>query len=549
MQFRTSARLLIALSASLLVAAPANAQTNPGSLERTVPKFEITPPETRPSVASPALPSQAAARIEQTFVLSAVHIEGATVFPSDELAKSFEPYLASLVGQAELEKIAAHITEKYRQAGFLLSYAVVPQQSVRSGIVRIRVVEGFISKVRLAGDKRAATAVSRILERLPKDRPLHSETLERVIGLARLVPGVIVKDVQISRLAPDPARHQLTIAIGAARYGALAYTDNRGTIENARIRGYTSFNLASLAIPGDQLQIDLFTIPYSKFRYAYGQVKGSIPLNSDGLRVSGSASYGDQAHGLAGTDQDGFSRQLTGELSYPFDTSRSFSLIGHAGLTDWKSEDKRSGLIVLRDRLQVARARLEFTKVSTIRLDGMIGISRGVDFGSATEKGDPLASRPFGSSKFTKFNAALQLTARLSDRARVRLETSAQYSTRPLLALEEYALGGSRIGRAFDFNELTGDHGAGAMLEISYRLREPKHGPKAVEIFTFVDGGGAFRHRSSAGLPKSQWLADVGAGARFAAFGFRWSGELGVPIARTGADRDVRAFFSVIKIF
>lgn len=507
------------------------------------------PPEKQPSVAPPALPSQAGARIEQTFVLSAVNIDGATVFPSDELAKIFEPYLATRVGQAELEKIAGQITEKYRQAGFLLSYAVLPQQSVRTGIVRIRVVEGFVSKVRLVGDRRAAKAVRNILERLPKDRPLHSETLERMIGLARVVPGVIVKDVQISRLATDPARHQLIIAISAARYGALAYTDNRGTIENARMRGYSSFNLASLAIPGDQLQIDLFTIPYRKFRYVYGQVKGSIPVNSDGLRVSGSASYGDQAHGLAGSNQDGFSRQLTGELSYPFETSRSFSLLGHAGLTDWKSEEKRSGLIVQRDRLQVARARLEFSKVSSIRLDGMIGISRGLNFGSATEKGDPLASRPFGSSKFTKLNAAVQLTARLSDRARIRLDTSAQYSTKPLLALEEYALGGSRIGRAFDFNELTGDHGAGAMLEFSYRLREPKHGPKAVEIFAFADGGGAFRHRSSPGLPKNQWLADVGSGVRFAAFGFRWSGELGVPIARTGADRDIRAFFSITKIF
>lgn len=549
MRVRTIASLLSALTASLLVAAPANAQTDPGSLERTVPQFETRPTEKQPPVTTPTLPLQTGARIEQTFVLSAVNIEGATAFSSDELAKSFEPYLASHVGQAELEKITSQITEKYRQAGFLLSYAVLPPQSVRSGIVRIKVVEGYVSNVRLAGDKRAATAVRGIFERLTKDRPLRSETLERMIGLGRDVPGVVIKDVQISRSAQDPARHQLIIAIGGARYGALAYTDNRGTIEDARVRGYSSFSLASLAIPGDQLQIDLFTIPYRKFRYFYGQVKGSVPLNADGLRITASASYGDQFQNLPGPDQDGFSRQLIGELSYPLEKSRSFSLVGHVGLMDWKSEEKRSGLTVQRDRMQVARASLEFSRVSTIRLNGTIGISRGFDLGSATDKGDPLASRPFASSKFTKLNAALQLIAPLSDRARVRLDTSAQYSTNPLLALEEFALGGSRIGRAFDFNEVTGDHGVGAMLEFGYRLRETKHGPKAVEVFAFVGGGGAFRHRSLPGLPKNQWLADVGSGARFSAFGFRWSGEIGVPLARTGANRDVRAFFAVTKIF
>ena len=112
-----------------------------------------------------------------------------------------------------------------------------------------------------------------------------------------------------------------------------------------------------------------------------------------------------------------------------------------------------------------------------------------------------------------------------------------------------FALGGSRIGRAFDFNEVTGDHGVGAMVEISNRLGDIKRGPQALEIFTFVDGGGAFRKKKSPGLPKEQWLASAGAGARFSALGFTWSGELGVPIARSHADRNVRAFFSVAKSF
>ena len=183
------------------------------------------------------------------------------------------------------------------------------------------------------------------------------------------------------------------------------------------------------------------------------------------------------------------------------------------------------------------------------RIDGRIGFSRGLDLGSGTEAGDPLASRPNAGAKFTKFNAELQAAAALSQRVVLRLNAAAQYSTKPLLTSEEFALGGSRIGRAFDFNDVTGDHGAGAMLELGYRLGDTKVGPKGLEVFTFVDGGGAFREQRSPGLPKEQWLADAGVGARFSAFGFSWSGEVGIPIARSHADRGVRAFFSAAKTF
>ena len=549
MQLHAFSRWLLALTALLGPSSAVYAQTAPGSIERTIPKFEVRPTEKQPrATASTPLP-EGGGQVAGRFILGAVNIEGATVFSSEQLAASFEPYLASQVGQAELEKIATDITERYRRAGYLLSYAVVPQQSVQSGIVRIKVVEGYIVEVRVKGDKRAAAAAIGIVEDIRAERPLRTSSLERALGLVRDIPGVIVNDTRIGRSPGDPSRHDLTITLGRNRVRALGYSDNRGTIEGARLRGYSSVSLPSLFIPGDQLQIDLFTIPSNSFRFLYGQAKASVPLGPDGLRFSMSGSYSDQFQRLNGPNQRGNSRLLVADLAYPFAESRAFSLIGHVSLGDWKSQTKRSGNFTQRDRLQVARAWLEFTRVSKSRIDGRIGVSQGLDFGSGTEKGDPLASRPNAGTKFTKFNAELQVAVQLSQRFTLRANTAAQYSTKALLAPEEFALGGSRIGRAFDFNEVTGDDGAGAMVELSYRLRDVKRGPKALEIFAFADGGGAFRKHDSLGLSKEQWIADAGAGVRFSALGFFWSGEFGAPIARSHADRDPRAFFSLTKSF
>jgi len=129
-------RALLALTA-VLAGSAAHAQTDTGSIERTIPKVEAAPVQARTKVATPSVPSESKAQFSGTFVLSAVNIEGASVFSSEQLARTFEPYLASQVGQAELDKIAANITQMYRRSGYLLSYAVVPEQSVSSGIVRI----------------------------------------------------------------------------------------------------------------------------------------------------------------------------------------------------------------------------------------------------------------------------------------------------------------------------------------------------------------------------------------------------------------------------
>ena len=541
--------MLLAVSVAFAAATGASAQSDPGSLERTIPKFEVQPIEKQSRVATPNVPPQAGARVAGTFVLGAVNIEGATVFSSEELAKSFEPFLASQVGQAELDKIAADITDRYRRAGYLLSYAMVPEQSVQSGIVRIRVVEGYVDRVRIEADARSAAAVRSIAKGLHEDRPLRTSTLERLLGLMRDVPGVIVSDTKLSRSPSDPARHQLTITLGRNRVRGLLYSDNHGTIDGARLRAYSSFNLSSLAVPGDQLQVDLFSIPSEDFRFFFGQAKGSIPLGSDGLRLAASASRASSFRELSGPDQYGKSRQLIADIAFPFAKSRALSIVGHASLGDWKSQEKIDGTVFQRDLLQVARAWIEFARVKKTRIDGRIGISRGLDLGPATEAGDPLASRPFGDAEFTKLNADVQVATALSGRVLMRIDTSAQVSTESLLAPEEFALGGSRIGRAFDFNEITGDHGVGAMLEIGYRLPDPKRGPKSVEVFGFVDGGGAFRKRASLGLPDEQWLAGAGAGMRFSALGMIWTGEIGFPIARSHANRDPRAFFSIAKAF
>lgn len=535
------------LAVPALAAAPAAAQSapEPAALERTIPQ-ELPQSHSAPAMHTPRKQSPAQFRAAKRFTLGAVNIQGANAISREDLSQYFEPLLAREIDGSKLAELAGRITQRYRQSGYLLSYASIPTQNVEAGMVRLVVTEGRIDRVTVDGAGAERASVEGIAEPLLQDAPLRDATLERVIGLIRDFPGLSVTDVELTRSDSDPGLYALKIRVAQNRVRAFSYVDNRGTESVARMRFYTSTSFSSLVVGGDELRLDLFTVPGRRFRYFYGQLTASIPIGQSGLRATFAASKGDNYFHQS-EQVDGDSTNIFSQLSYPLLRARRFTLIGKASLNDWRSSADEHGVRAQRDRLRVARLGVEFSTETRTRLRGELTLSRGLGFGEMTEAGDPFASRPNASGRFLKGSFTLQATRPLSEKLRIQTVLAGQYSTRPVLSVEEFALGGSRIGRAFDFNEITGDHGVGGMVELAYRLGDVKGGPKKLELFAYADGGGTFRKHPTPDFPDKQWLAGTGAGARFSIASMQLSGEVGVPVARSHTKRDIRAFFSIAR--
>ena len=533
---------------SLLGATQARAQSNqgPAAIERTIPK-QLPQSQVAPRIAAPSRIGPAKSANVGRFTLGAVHLEGATVFSQAQLSRAFEPYLATEVDQSKLNEIAARITDRYRKAGFLLSYAVVPAQNVQAGIVRIIVLEGLVSTIQVEGAGSDRAAIEATAAPLLKDVPLRSRTLERAIGLIRDMPGFAVVEVRLSRSTQDARRHALKIVVARDPIRALAYSDNRGTESAGRMRFYSSASLSSLATTGDEIRFDLFGIPGRKLRYVYGQVLAGVPIGRDGLRFAAAASAGD-LYQRTTNRMDGTSRNLSAQLSYPVLRSRALTIVGKVSVNDWRSIGDSNHIRNQRDRLRVARIGFDLSNESKTRLNGEFALSRGLGFDGMTKAGDPLASRPDASGRFTKAAFTFQVARPVSEKATLQLAIAGQYSDRPLQSVEEFALGGSRFGRAFDFNELTGDSGFAAGIEGAYRLGDVKHGPQRIELFGYVDGGKVFQAGSPPGS-QSRALMSTGLGSRFSIGGISFSVEAGVPIKFQGSDKPVRVFFSAYRSF
>lgn len=526
----------------------AHAQSNqgPAAIERTIPK-QLPQSQVAPRIAAPSRIGPTKSADVGRFTLGAVHVERATVFSQAELSEDFEPYLATEVDQSKLNEIAARITDRYRNAGYLLSYAIVPPQNVRAGIVRIVVLEGLVTNIQVVGAGSAKAAIAATAGSILRDVPLRATTLERAIGLIRDLPGYTVVDVRLARSDRDAARHSLKIVVARDPSRALAYSDNRGTDTAGRIRLYSSASLSSLATTGDELRFDLFAIPGNHLRYVYGQVVAATPIGRDGLRFAAAASAGDLDQRTS-SRLDGGSRNLSAQLTYPVLRSRALTIVGRLAVNDWRGVADLDQVRSQRDRLRVARIGFDLSNESKTRLNGEFALSRGLGFDEMTRVGDPLASRPDASGRFTKAAFTVQVARPISENGTLKFAMAGQYSNRPLLSVEEFALGGSRFGRAFDFNELTGDRGIAGAIEGAYRLGDSKRGPERVELFGYIDGGRVYQAGSTSGR-QSRSLMSVGLGNRFSLAGISFSVEAGVPIIIGGKSKSLRGFFSAYRSF
>jgi hemolysin activation/secretion protein len=288
-------------------------------------------------------------------------------------------------------------------------------------------------------------------------------------------------------------------------------------------------------------------MPGSRAQYLYGQAMAAVPIGHQGIRLSVTGSKGNQ-YLQAGEHFDGQSDNVSLQLSYPFRRSRALTVLGKLSFADWRTVGTRAGAKQLRDRLRVARVGLEFTNQAITRFQGELTLSQGLNFGAMTRVDDPLASRQDASGKFTKLTASLQLSQPLNEKLAVRTNVLAQYSSRPLLSAEEFSLGGNRVGRAFAFNALTGDRGAGGGIELSCRIGNSKKDSAGVEVLGFADGGITSEVKSAIASRQAKSLASVGVGARFSLARISVSVEAGVPIAGS-THHAPRLFMSLFRAF
>lgn len=488
-------------------------------LERLRPE---TAPQPSPEVVVPPPPTPAPPSVGGgiRFALEGVIIEGSTIYPEERLQAPFQPLIGKPVTISDIWRIARELEKGYRDDGWFLTRVIVPAQTVSDGRIRLRVVEGYVEQVRIEGDVgEVATLIKETVQPVTEQRPLALSTLERALLLVNDIPGVSASGL-LRPAAQQVGAAELVVVATRRPFDASMVIDNFGD----EFTGQWEFS-ASLASNawtrfGERIGVIGFvTDPGADHNQRVGQIASSWRFGGDGLALETVYSYG---RSLPGGDVSVFEFDSTTTLIgaafvYPFVRSRSFSLLGRLGFeaidTDTDGEeDFFEGGQFSRDKLRVLSVAGEVEVRDPLNGANSIaaGLRQGLPILDATRRDDQNKSRADGTAQATVLRASIARTQPMPFDFSLFTNLAGQYAFTQLLANEQFTLGGTRFGRGYDFDELSGDDGIGGTAELRYSfpLRLPYL--EAVQIFGFFDGGRVW----NSGDGPDESLASAGGGVR-----------------------------------
>lgn len=471
MSLRLAAAAAVGLTASLAQAQP---RPDAGQVAREV-QPPITPPTAAaaPRTSAPAAPARedSGARVQ----ISVFRIVGNELLATAEL----QSLLADLVGRslslAELDAGVQRITTRYRQGGYSVARAYLPQQEINDGVVTINVLEGRVAERRLRNGSRIPDArVGAYLDGARGGEVIRSAQIDRGLLLLNDTPGVAGARATLQPGASVGTADLIVDVVAGRPYAANAGVDNYGNRYTGEVRVSGGVALNSPLHRGDQLNLDLLS---SGRGLTFGRLAYRIPVGADGLRV-GAAAYATRyklGHEFKSLDADGMATSLSAFALYPFIRSAGANLTGALTLEQKDLKD------VVGATSTETRKRVRPVTVGLIgtRQDGFAGggvssfdltvVAGDLDIRSRDARAiDALSARTQGG--YARITLDVGRYQRLTSRDILVVTASGQRASRNLDSSEKFTIAGLDAVRAYPLGEGIGDEGALATVEWRHDL-------------------------------------------------------------------------------
>jgi len=251
-----------------------------------------------------------------------------------ELTTLLSPHLGPSLGMKELNQLAALVTRYYRQHGFMLAEAYLPEQDITQNSLEIAVVEGYLGELKLQtkGKLDEAFLKKMATHDLANNDAIKESSLVKNITLINSLPGLNAtselspgKEIGYSDAVIDvEALPLVTGFVAANTYG------NRFTSREVLSAGIYLDNLAGR---GDRLGLNLKTSNDERQRNA--QLGYIVPIHETGTMLNLNAGYSDYRLGgqFSVLGAKGNSSFVSAFLDQPVLRSRQANITARAGLS------------------------------------------------------------------------------------------------------------------------------------------------------------------------------------------------------------------------
>ena len=493
-----------------------------------VPRIETQPGTAPPTPTQPVVaPTPAEAAIQARMALRLTpryfDVTGVKSVPFDQVTALLAPLAGKDISLGELVRQVDEITKLYRAQGFPLSFALVQNQTFENGRVVVTVVEGHVSNVVINGDLGGARGrLESLAEPLLAERPLTQPTLERVLNLMRMVPGVRVTPALDLPRRADGAT-ELVIEATHQRAALTGSVADLGTgtqpLANASVNSLTPL--------GEQIRLT-GSLPINSDDVRFYQGEVSVPISNNGmaLKVDGyhyRAEPRDDVIRSLGFDRRVTTNRIGAAVSYPFLLNNRQLLTGNLGVYAVNSEDRydqRGGnaFIEQNTRVRAITTDMRYYQVSDrYSTDVTVGVSRGIDGLGAKKTVDTsigAGTPPDIELDFTRFNLNARQTIQLPAKFGLVLAGTGQFSDDVLPSSEQVSFGSNRFAAGYPQGERSGDKGIGLSAEVNRRFATGFPILSSVQPYTMIDYARAWYNSPTLSGLENRHLSSVALGLR-----------------------------------
>lgn len=487
---RSSFWLLSVSSIGLMLGASGASAAAPDAATTLGREMQMKDPARKPKdkIAPPIVESRASVDVATTsaVMVGAVQIEGLEVLSPTLFADVIDQFIGQELDSAGLERLARAVADRARAEGFVFASAMIPPQSIRMGVVRVRVDEGRVDEVRIEGAH--GKRLGRLLRSMA-GRAISKQELERILLTAADLPGVSIGQTRFERAGGHGILH---VEVSRDTAQGKLEIDNSGSASVGKVRARLSLDMSDLLGEGDNLSVTAVSSPLDPKELAFVSTQYERRIGDSGLSASVTAAAGRTRPDpdLSVIDTKGHSHYLAGQVSYPVIRSMKANVSVAAEIAYLSVAQDLMGIATTRDDIvTLTVSAWGNMRLTSGQLAAGVSVSQGLDIFGATKPGDFLTSRFDASGQFTKFSGWAFWKTNLDRQTTLKVSLVSQLSSAPLLAAQEISIGGPQFGRAYNFSQRFGDEGVIGSIELRRRYEGLLPGLDWVQAYGFADGG------------------------------------------------------------
>ena len=411
---------------------------------------------------------------------------------------------------AQMQTVADRITEVYKAAGFILSRAFLPAQSIGDDKkVRIDVLEGRLDKIIVKGNSRYSTAALKAPVEPLLDQPLVKSEVETALLYASDLPGVKVTstfqpgdqtgDTDLLLLATEEAR-PVKFTVG---------NNNFGNSFTGRYRAQFGVTWNNPLGSGDSFT-GLFEYGYNPDNNLFGTASYRTPISfvrGLGTLVGFSRNQLQINSGtLAALGLNGPSSNYYGGFEWKFLNTPDLKITANLlGAYETSRLDSTQGTFS-NDRVTVVSSTVVANRTDKA-FKGVDVVELGVRKSLSDRSLDAIAVS--NDSQFLIGTLAYTRLQFLTKTQRLILKARGQYTNDAVIAIEQFAIGGPESVRAYPIVDALSDRGVYGAIEyhvdapgfadaISPFYGRPWRELLEFEVFgDFANAGAAGQHRGN----------------------------------------------------